>query len=64
VFVKAAEKQKFLYNRPLEEVTKEAIENFIKGVEGKKIKGVKLDTETRSTGATKTPGAAKTTDEL
>lgn len=46
VFVKSAEKLKYLYNGDAD-LTKEAVEAFIKGVEGRKIKPFKLDQETR-----------------
>lgn len=58
VFVKTAEKLKYLYNGELEGLTKEDADQFIKDVEGKKVKGFKLDQETRPA------GAAKTADEL
>ena len=58
LFVKIAEKFKYLYKGTPEELTKEAIEEFIKNVEAKKIKPFKLEQETR-------PGQkAKASDEL
>ena len=47
LFVKSAEKQKFLYSGTAEELTKGKVEEFIKAVEGRKVKPVKLDAETR-----------------
>jgi len=47
VFVKSAEKLKYLYNGSVEETTKEKIIEFIKSVEEKKIKPLKFDQETR-----------------
>ena len=49
LFVKIAEKFKYLYQGTPEELTKESIEQFIKNVEGKKIKPFKLEQETRPT---------------
>ena len=46
-FVKTAEKLKYLYNGSAEETTKEKIAEFLKNVEGGKVKPFKLDQETR-----------------
>ena len=60
LFVKIAEKFKYLYSGTPEELTKESIEQFIKNVEGRKIKPFKLDQESRPANKQKTA----TADEL
>ena len=62
LFVKIAEKFKYLHTGTPEDLTKEAIEQFIKNVEAKKIKPFKLDQETRP--GSKQKAATATTDEL
>ena len=47
MYVKTAEKLKYLYNGDLEETTKDKIVQFLKQVESKKIKPYKLEQETR-----------------
>lgn len=45
---------KYLYDGELEGITKEQVDQWVKNVEGKKVKGYKLDQEVRPTTGTKT----------
>ena len=45
---------KYLYNGELEGLTKEEVDQWVKNVESKKVKGYKLDQEVKTTGGTKT----------
>jgi len=58
VYIKSAEKLKYLYPGKLSEISSAKIIEFIKGVEAKKVKKYKLEEETRPL------TAPKTTEEL